>query len=128
MMNSAKTFTNRFFMVLRWTARIIGSLFALFLIFMLLAYIINPEGSDSGQSSIPGALVILIFGLWAVGVGVAWKWEGIGGLIILTGSILFFAINPHDIWPPMLLHIMPLLAILFLLCWLKLHSPERINR
>lgn len=115
-MNKANASTVTIFIILRWVIRIVGSLLILFLIYMLAGHIISPEESS------PGVLMILIISLWTAGVGLAWKWEGIGGLVILISSIFFFALRPDLIWPPMLYHIFPLIAILFLLCWLKLRD------
>ena len=93
---------------LKWIARIVGTLLILLLIYLLASYTIGPE------KSVPGAAMIAIVGLWTVGVAVAWKWEGLGGLVMLTSSLAFFAIRPDLIWPPFLFHLVPLVAVLLL--------------
>ncbi len=107
------------FVVLRWVARIVGSLTALFLMFMLLSYTFGPE------KSVPGTSIFLVIFLFVLGVGLSWKWEGLGALILLVSSVLFFVFNSHVIWPPGLYHIMPLIAFLFLLCWFRLRFQQK---
>jgi hypothetical protein len=104
------------FIVLRWITRVVGTALVLFMMFMLLSYTFGPE------KSMPGKSMFVILALFALGVGLAWKWEALGGLIILAGSMLFFVLNPHVIWPVGPYHLAPVIAILFLMCWFTLHK------
>ena len=78
----------RIFVLLRWITRVVSTSLVLFMIYMLLSYIAGPE------KSVPGASMIVIISLFATGAGLAWIWEGLGGLIILVGSMLFFFFYP----------------------------------
>jgi len=107
------------FVVLKWLTRVVGSLLMLFMVFMLLSYVFGPE------RSIPGAPMFLTIALMAIGVGMAWKWEGSGGLVILAGTILLFVFHPRLIWSPGPYHIMLIVAISFLICWFNRRNPHK---
>jgi hypothetical protein len=51
-----------------------------------------------------------------IGLGLAWKWELIGGIIALAAFIALVVINPTVI-NPSLLYIVPITAILFIVLW-----------
>ena len=109
---------NTFFLILRWIARIIGSLIALLVVSFGVAYAI---GGD-----LPPPLAFLGLALFVIGVILAWKWEGIGGGLLLLLSIVFAIVQPNAFWTPneasvgpTPLLIFPIIAILFLICWLK---------
>ena len=60
--------------------------------------------------------------LLMIGLAVAWKWEGIGGLMILGGTG-FFAIINHGV--KLNLVFGPLLAVglMYLVCWWRKARP-----
>ena len=68
-----------------WVARIWGSISLLFLVFMVGAHIIGAlTGSQDGEgfSSTSEMVSFFFFPISImIGLGIAWKWEGIGGLI-----------------------------------------------
>jgi len=99
-----------FFLVIRWLARIIGSLFALFVVFMVAAHFVGESESP------PSFMVTMGFASFLVGVILAWIWEGIGGGLLLLTTIVFIIFQPKAFWPPTLLIIFPITAILFLIC------------
>ena len=105
--------------VLRWIARVVGTAFALFIMFMFLSYTFGPE------KSVPGTSMFVIIIPFTLGVGLAWKWEALGGLVILASSVLLFVLYPHVIWPLGLYHFMPFVAFLFLLCWFRLRYLQK---
>ena len=102
------------FIVLRWITRVVGTAFVLFMMFMLLSYTFGSE------QSVPDTSMFVVLFLFVLGVGLTWKWEALGGLILLASSVIFFVLYPHVIWPPSLYHFVPLVAFLFLLCWFRL--------
>ena len=116
---------NKFFSILRWIARIIGSLIALLVVSFGVAYAI---GGD-----IPPPLAFLGLALFVIGVILAWIWEGIGGGLLLLLSIVFAIVqpnafwHPNDVFPPTPLLIFPITAILFLVCWLKSRTKPKVS-
>ena len=84
--------------VATWTARIVGSLILL----LILAFAIgegvpNPLHGLVRRNPLTFALVTMM-----VGLVLAWKWEGIGGLLILGGLAFVVIVNhgvPACCWP-----------------------------
>ena len=104
---------NRSITIIRWTARIVGLLYIAFFLLMLIG-----EGLSSSQESNPLTVsawlgFVFVF-IYFVGLILAWKWEGIGGLIAIGGTIGFFVtIQEYSL----LTVIMAVPALLFLVCW-----------
>jgi hypothetical protein len=109
------------FLVIRWVARIIGSLMALFVVIMVVAY------SIQGGEDAPSLIVAAAFASLVIGVILAWIWEGIGGGFLLLSSIVFIIFQPNAFWPLTLLVIFPITAILFLICWLRFRTKPEIS-
>ncbi len=118
-MNERISSSTRTITTLRWVARIFGTSFvALFLLFFL------AENIGKRGISVPdiGHLVVTIFLLLGqLGILIAWRWEGIGGMLAAIGIILSFLINV--LWVHagqnqgifVLIWLLP--AFLFLYCW-----------
>jgi hypothetical protein len=86
---------------LRWAARIIGT--ALLVLIAALAI---------GEGGVPGVALWLML----IGQVVAWKWEGIGGLLILGGFALFAIMN-HPFRFNIVFGSWPVSGLLYLICW-----------
>ncbi len=101
---------------IRWTARIAGALFILgFLVFFV------PDLIQKG--AIPGDRIPMTFALFLafIGLTMAWKWEGPGGLVAL-GSLIGYCVLglQTDVKPGAIIFMAmayALPAILFLVCW-----------
>jgi hypothetical protein len=97
---------------LRWSPRIIGVL-----LLLVIAQIAIGEGVPNPlHGSLPENLLTLAFAAMIVGQIAAWKWEGVGGLLIL-GSYILFAVVNHGI--PMNIVFAPwlLTGLLYVACW-----------
>jgi hypothetical protein len=74
-------------------ARIVGTLFAVFLIAMMVGYAVNPQGkSDSG---LPDEWLRMLFfpvGL-CVGYLISWRWVLLGGVISIGCAAVFLIIE-----------------------------------
>jgi len=106
--------------VMRWIARIISVLFILTTMFFFIA----EEVFRDDPRTVPLPIGPLVMGaLLFVGLGLAWKWELVGALIALVGFIGVSIVNPGALTKP-LWFIIPLTAILFLLCWWWTKSPR----
>jgi hypothetical protein len=57
-------------------------------------------------------------GLGLIGLGLAWKWELIGGIIALVAFIVIGAMEPTLFITPFV-YIYPVTAILFIMLWAK---------
>ena len=98
--------------VSRWTARTIGiPLFGLLVVLTMGDGVPNPLTASWRENLFGTVVLMMLFGLI-----LAWKWEGVGGLLILGGLVLFAAANE-----PALLSIVltPWLVtgLLYLACW-----------
>jgi hypothetical protein len=99
--------------IVRWTARIAGTLAAALVLLFVSASILG----DQSEGGPPGLQPGLIFGCWILGVLLAWKWEGIGGVLLVLSSVVFLFVTPSALWPPTPLTAFPISGILFLAYW-----------
>jgi hypothetical protein len=86
--------------IIRWIARIWGSLSLAFMLLFLGAHLlgsITGEGEPLGKfHSVEEIISFLCFPICIiVGLALAWKWEGMGGLITITGIGIFHIIRPE---------------------------------
>ena len=98
--------------ILRWTARILGTLVLAFVVVLAIG-----EGVPNPlRFSLREQLLSLSLTLMLLGLGVAWKWEGVGGALVLGGFACFALVN-HGI--KMNAATAPLLisGLFYLLCW-----------
>ena len=99
--------------VLRWTARVIGTL-----ILLLIAALAIGEGLHPARlfESLRVTLLTVAMLTMMGGTVVGWKWEGIGGLLILGGFVFFAIVKYGDalniVFGPWLLA-----GLLYLECW-----------
>jgi len=92
--------------IIRWIARIWGGLCLFFLIFMVGAHVIGAISGTSdgaGFSSTQELISFLFFPISImIGLGLAWKWDGLGGLITILGIVGFHIVRPDLIFDPMI--------------------------
>ncbi len=60
---------------------------------------------------------LTILGAGLIGLGLAWKWELIGGIITLVCFVVLAGINPTVLQGGPFMFIMPGTAILFIVLW-----------
>ena len=112
------TDTKKIATTIRWIARISGSLILAFILFFLLAHIFGEDESGNGFQNTKEVILFLFFPISTlIGLSLALKWEGLGGIITIVGMIGLFVIRPdllNVIY--MLLPIVP--GILYTIYWL----------
>jgi len=113
---------NKLTRIILITARILGSISLLFLVFMVGAHlvgaILGEEPSGNGFQSTAEVLSFICFPVSImIGLGLAWKWEGLGGIITVIGIICFHIIRPDLILNPMI-DGLAFPGFLFLLYWI----------
>ena len=121
MMKDSRTY-DRITNWIRWLARGIGSFLALSFLYL---------GITTGPSPPSLEELAVVFTL-LIGVLIAWRREGLGGLILVLAAVVLFLIMSvvvttkyPDQWPSlMLLFVVPYLVpgILFLICWWRLRK------
>jgi len=115
--------TKRIATIIRMTARIWGSLILLFLLFFVGAHVIGtlfgPDGASDGGFNSVGEILTFIFCFpvgTMIGLAIAWKWEGLGGLITAGGIICLFIMRSDLITNPYFI-VMGINGLLFLVYW-----------
>lgn len=112
-MNNAASRDSRPIKVTRWSARILGLLLILLVLFFMIA-----EGlTENRPNAEPTPIINIIAGVLMLGgLGLAWKWELLGALTSLVGFVGGVISNPDALTRLG----MPLFAapsLLLLLCW-----------
>jgi len=99
---------------IRMVARFLGSiLFLMIIMFAIGEGLPNPLTLSLKEGTTFFTFVVMLSGLV-----IAWKWEGIGGLTVLCGYILFLIINPHSMALGVIT-MFPVTGLLFLLYWTR---------
>ncbi len=101
--------------IVRWTARLSGSLMLLFFAVFFLG-----EGSPPmGQQPTAVQWEFVAVGLWLLGFGVGWRWEGWAALSILFGCLLFHGVelSQDHIVPLGPLHLPLVVGLLYAISW-----------
>jgi hypothetical protein len=99
-------------MVLRWTARAIG----IGLLGLIAAFAIGEGPPNPLRGTIPERICYFAVLMMIIGQFMAWKWEGVGALLILGGYCLFAVVNHgaslNIVFGPWLVT-----GLLYLACW-----------
>ncbi len=104
--------------ILLWTPRVLGIAFAVFLsLFALDAF----QETQTFWQALPAFLIHLIPSAIIVAVlALAWRWEWIGAVLFFAaGMIYLMAAWRHISWVLGISGPLFLLAVLFLVCWIK---------
>lgn len=111
----------QFASIVRWIARIWATLSLAFLLFMVGAHIIGAlSGAEdsNGFNSTSEMLSFLFFPVSTmIGLIVAWKWDGLGGVITIIGIISFHVIRPDLIFN-LMIDGLAAPGLLFIIYWL----------
>ncbi len=99
---------------LRWILRGLSGLIIAFFLLMFIGESLNSESSEPMSAN--SILQLSVMGIGLIGLGLAWKWELIGGIIALVTFIVLAIINPTVLQSSLLL-IYPATAILFIVLW-----------
>ncbi len=80
--------------IILWIARIWGGLILAFILFMVLAHIIGSvtgeEPKSEGFKNIWEVIAFSCFFVIVLGLALAYKWEGLGGLVAILGLLIMF--------------------------------------
>lgn len=109
--------STRSVIIIRWLARIIGTLSVAVFLFLFVA-----ESVEKGRIAIESdripmtAFMLLVF----IGLIIAWKWEGLGGAMALGGLIAFNILAPASVAKGgnfVVTGLYGLPALLYIFCW-----------
>ena len=102
---------------IRWAARILGSLLAVLVLVIVISHAVSEEGLPNPFTQ-PLGVAFGFLGLFAawLGVIIGWKWEGLGGLLVV-GGIMIFHVVEGKFWLPPTFELFELAGLLFLAYW-----------
>lgn len=109
---------------LRWLIRGLSGLLIGFSLLMFIGETFFEE-STGGPLTSNAILQLSVAAVGLIGLGLAWKWELIGGIIAFVFFILLAIINPKVLEMP-LMYVWPANAMLFIMLWaLKRNNTEQ---
>lgn len=117
---------------IRWVARIWGALIVVYVLLMLIGYgwnwvttgVADPHAVEDVPLITYVGLALMVLG--ALALGIAWRWERLGGTITVSSQLVFFTLHliegparldPHFVVPCLMSIIVAIPGILFLVCW-----------
>ena len=74
--------------MLRWTARLLGTFLAGLAALLMVGERLNPIRMAGFELAMSVAFLTAL-----VGLVVLWKWEGIGGVLVVAGMLAFYGLN-----------------------------------
>lgn len=108
------------FVVSRWIARMISiPLFGLVAILAFGDGVPNPLTASLRENLLGAAVLLMVFGLV-----LTWKWEGLGGLLVLGGLVLFAMADTFLL--PIVVAPWVVLGAAYLVCWLGKRWGSRV--
>ena len=111
--------------IVRWTARIIGTLMVAFTLLIVIGEMLDSYNKHGAAASDTfDTLMIITFTFWGIGLAglilALWK-EGLGGIVSLISFIIFFilvGINPKpDVHFMYVIFIFLIPSVLYIYCW-----------
>ena len=117
---------------IRWVARIWGALIVVYALIMLIGYgwnwvttgVADPHVVEDVPLVTYVGLALMVLG--ALALGIAWRWERLGGIITVVSQLVFLTLslfegpigmNPHFVVPCLMSIAVATPGILFLVCW-----------
>jgi hypothetical protein len=79
--------------IILWSARILGTLVIIFLLFMTIGELFSDSNTTTIHSSDVIALILFPIST-IIGLLLAFKWKGLGGLITVGGMICLHIVRP----------------------------------
>jgi len=102
-----------------WTARILASLLAALVVVIFVGEsFFYPGDGPPNPFKQPPEVQLEFAGMLAMLAGciLGWRWEGIAGLLVISGMMIFHIIE-GKLWLNWTFGLFDLAGILFLLCW-----------
>ena len=112
---------------IRWVAQILSSLILIFLIIFVFAHIFGEEESGNGFRNTKEVIIFLCFPISPlIGLSLALKWEGLGGIFTTVGMIGLFILRPDLLKSIIVIPIVP--GILYIIYWLMTKKTKKAYR
>jgi hypothetical protein len=107
-------------LVIRWAARVVGTLLVALFIFMLVGYSLSGDFFPIFHLNTVETLETIAVLMSLTGVGIAWRWELPGGLMVLAGGLFFNLVESIDrgnLDPVWFATVFMVVGVLFVLAW-----------
>jgi hypothetical protein len=108
--------------IILWTARLLGSVVITFLLFMTIGELLSTDSKTVMMKSSDVPTYILFPISTIIGLLIAYKWKGIGGLITVGGMIGLHVVRP-DLASSVLISAFAIPGLLYIIyvVWSKKH-------
>ena len=116
--------------IIRWTARILGSLFVVIGVIIFGSELIQDLSGEavlSSESTSDIVALLLLHGAYIIGYSIAWKWEGLGGVIAIVGIVCSQLINPSPISMFLGQMMFTIPGILFIIYWYLSRGQQEVS-
>ena len=117
---------------IRWVARVWGALIVVYALLMLIGYgwnwvttgVADPHVVEDVPLVTYVGLALMVLG--ALALGIAWRWERLGGTITVVSQLVFLtlsliegpvSLDPHFVVPCLISVTIAAPGVLFLVCW-----------
>lgn len=107
--------------------RFLAHLFSVLLIFVVVLLVLGESFPRLSNATVNELLLTLSLLVLLIGLFAAWKWEGIGGTLIILGFLLFFILNSassDQLKLGIFFLLFPLTGLLYLFCCWKERKPK----
>lgn len=114
--------------IILWIARILGSIIIAFVLFFLIAHVFGNNESGEGFRDSKEIITFLLFPIGTViGLAIAWKWEGLGGLITTVSMIGLLILRP-ELWDSFFIVIPIIPGFLFIIYWFISKNNKNVKQ
>lgn len=107
-------------LVIRWAARVVGTLLAALFIFMFAGYALAGEFLPIFHLTPAETLETIAVLIALIGIGIAWRWELPGGLMVFAAGLMFTlveSIESRNFDPIWFAIVFMVVGALFVLAW-----------
>ena len=85
--------SEKFIRVIRWIARVLAALMAALIVFMFVGNAVTDGVGLLIGLTFREGLMMAAFGVVFLGLIISWKWEKLGGWLVVGGMALFYIFN-----------------------------------
>lgn len=114
--------------IILWIARILGSIIIAFVLFFLIAHVFGNNESGEGFRDSKEIITFILFPIGTlIGLVIAWKWEGLGGLITTVSMIGLLILRP-ELWDSFFIVIPIIPGFLFIIYWFISKNNKNVKQ
>ena len=113
--------------MVRWVARLFGSA----LVLMVIVFMIGEGPPNPLKMSAIEVVTSVAFLAMIAGLIVAWRREGLGGILVVGGFLAFWVLNfvsSHHFWLRGAFPAFPIVGFLYLFCWRQSIRAKGLDR